>query len=896
MPTRLVLQMLLLLYPQRFRRVYSAEIEDVLAARLRDVRTRRGALSVAGVWLRTMVDIAAGAAGERWRSKKFKRVALGDTSGKRGDSMWRSILQDARLALRTLRRQPGFAVVAIGTLAIGIGANTAIFSMVNNILLEPLPFAHPSELVRIWSNQPAEDRDRYFSAPLSYWEWKDRATSLTDIAAVWSREVTLTDEVSNPARLRTMSVTANWFSVLGVVPLQGRLLQPNDADITWGAWVVVLTHGMWQERFGADPQVVGTSVRIDGQPAEIIGVLPPGGAFPETADIFTNFQPPRTQPAMYLDVIARMRPGTTVETAHTELQRVAHGLATEFPNVLEGWGVDMAPLHEVVVGDVRPVLITLLAATALVLAIACANVANLLLSRTEQRSNELSVRAALGAGRGRLVRQMLTEGVVLGGIGALVGVVLAFVGLRVLVGLLPADLPRFDGVGIDHVMLVAALASALLTGLVFGLAPAYHALGIKRDSGRQSAGQRSTSGLRSVQARDALVIFQMTLAVVVSVGAGLLMKSFSNLRSTDPGFDPGGALTFELNLPPGPYPDLTRVRDTYGEILDAIASVPGVVLAGATSSLPLSEPLDYLLTLSVVGGEPPQENREPTAWYRQVSSGFFESAGIPLIRGRDFDDGDQSDSPGVVIVNRSLATSLFGEENPVGRRLRGISGGFGPLGYILNNETEIVGIVDDVRYGSLRDAAAPSLYFPIEQAPFRRMTIVVRTTDQQSGTIAGVRRVVSDIDPNLPLVNVQTMQDTVDRSIARDRFAMMLVTLFGVVALTLAAVGIYGVLSYSIAQRTREFGLRIALGATSGRVFGLVAQRTAVLVGTGILLGLVGSIAATRAIANQLVGVTSSDPLTFVGVTIVLGVVGFLASYLPARRATRISPVTALKE
>jgi putative ABC transport system permease protein len=893
---RFTFRALIFCYPSRFRDRYAREMLDVFEAR-REFTRERGYWAVTHFYWQTIADLAKGLPLE-WareiRRRAVRRTARIAVTRRRGELM-SSFIQDAKLAFRTLIRQPGFAIVAIATLALGIGANTAIFTLVNKVLLEPLPFANADELVRVWSSNPTQGRERYFTSPLSYFEWVERTEAFSGIAAAWPREVTLTDDVNTPIRLRTMSVTANWFDVLGATPQAGRILRPDDAGIAWGSWVLVLSYGIWQDRFGSDPSVIGTAVRIDGQPAEIVGVLQPGMAYPENVDVFTNFLPPRTQQAMYMDVIARMRPGTSVERAQNDLDQVARGLAEEFPRALSGWGTDIEPLFEVVVGDVRPALLTLLVATGLVLAIACANVANLLLARTEKRHRELALRSALGAERRRLVRQLLTESIVLGGFGATAGLAVALLGLRTLTGIVPAGLPRFDGVHIDLAMLTVALGSALVTGFAFGLAPAWQLFRVDLQSELKEGGSRNSGSARGVHARDALVIAQMALAVIVSVGAGLLIKSFANLRGTDPGFNPTGVVTFELNLPPGSYPDMAVVGETYGEILDRLRAVPGVQQAGATSSLPLTEPLDYLLQLAVIGEAPPEEGAEPHAWYRQVSTGFFETTGIPLVRGRLFEDRDREDAPGVVIVNRSLARMLLGDADPIGRRLTGVAGGFGPLGRVLNRETEIVGVIDDVRYGSLREPATPSLYFPLPQAPFRRMTIAMRTNGNTAQLLAAVRREVATIDPNLPLGNVMTLEDTVERSIARDRFAMLLVGLFGIVALSLAAVGIYGVLSYSVAQRTQELGVRIALGASGSRVLRLVMKRTALLIGTGVGIGILGSVVATRAIASQLFGVTARDPLTFSVVVALLATVGFLASYIPAWRATRISPLTALR-
>jgi putative ABC transport system permease protein len=461
--------------------------------------------------------------------------------------------------------------------------------------------------------------------------------------------------------------------------------------------------------------------------------------------------------------------------------------------------------------------------------------------------------------------------------------------------LAPATLPRFDGVSLNGPVLLVALFSAVFTGIAFGLAPAAQLLRVNLQSDLKEGSQRvlGTSGNRL---RGGFVVTQLALAVMVTTGAGLLIKSFNRLRDTDPGFDPAGLLTLEVNLPATSYETLATVIDTYDRLQTRIERLPGVESSGITSSLPLSDPLDYLLSLVVVGAPPPEPGQGPAAWYRQVSPSFFATMGIPLIRGRPFDATDRPESPGVVIINRALARLLFeASADPIGQHLSGVSGGFGPLGRVINSETEIVGIVDDVRYGSLRASAVPSIYFPHAQAPFRRMTVAVRTAGDPAGHLPAIRGEIAALDPNLPLGNVMTMQRAVERSIARDRFSMFLVSLFGGVALVLAAVGIYGVLSYTVAQRTNELGIRMALGASGKNVLGLVMLQSTGLIALGIGSGVVGALLATRVMASQLYGVTARDPVTFVGVALLLGLVALLSSYLPALRATKVDPLTALR-
>ncbi|MCZ6917216.1 MAG: ABC transporter permease [Gemmatimonadetes bacterium] len=897
-----ILRVTLAAFPGRFRRRYAAEMIGVFAERYATERARHGRWAAAVLWIRTCRNLLSSAALEHIRDMRrpavpthgaLKGPADHPTNGHTREHMINSILMDLNYAVRGLLKKPGFTLVAVTTLSLGVGASTAIFSIVNEVLLRPLPYDRPEELVRIWSHNPAEGREQYFTSPLSFYNWREDLGALDGIAAAWPREVTLTDDDNAAVRLKTMTTTANWFAVLGSHPVLGRTFMPEEG-VFGEPQVVVLSYGVWQDRYGGDPDIVGRTVYIEGESGQVIGVLPRGTEFPETADLWTVFAPPPTQGAQYMDVIGRLASGHTIAGGRAELETIARAVAEEFPE-LAGWGIEMAPLRDVVVGDVRSALWILLGATGLVLAIACANVANLLLARTEARHREIAVRAALGAGRGRLVRQLLTESLVLASMGTAAGLLVAIVGQRALLALAPATLPRFDGVSLNGPVLLVALLSAVFTGIAFGLAPAVQLLRVNLQSDLKEGNQR-VSGASGHRLRSGFVVTQLALAVMVTTGAGLLIKSFNRLRDTDPGFDPTGLLTLEVNLPATSYETLATVIDTYDRLQTRIEGLPGVESSGITSSLPLSDPLDYLLSLVVVGAPPPEPGQGPAAWYRQVSPGFFATMGIPLIRGRPFDATDRPESPGVVIINRALARLLFETSvDPIGQHLSGVSGSWGPLGRVINAETEIVGIVDDVRYGSLRASAVPSIYFPHAQAPFRRMTVAVRTAGDPAGHLPAIRNEIALLDPNLPLGNVMTMQRAVERSIARDRFSMFLVSLFGGVALVLAAVGIYGVLSYTVAQRTNELGIRMALGASGKNVLGLVMLQSTGLIALGIGSGVVGALLATRVMASQLYGVTARDPVTFVGVALLLGLVALLSSYLPALRATKVDPLTALR-
>jgi putative ABC transport system permease protein len=804
-------------------------------------------------------------------------------------------MQDVRFALRMIVREPGFTVIAVLTLALGISAVTLIFSVVNSVLLAPLPYDTPDELVALWTRNDATGQDRYFVSPQEYQDWRDQNTAFAETAAFWRTQVTLKEDNGDPVRLRNALSTPSLFSVLRTRPLHGRVLLPDDR-ISGAPQVAVLEHGLWQRRFGGDTSVIGTTIDVDDAPVEIVGVLAPGTGYPEDTEIWTNFNFPfsiQSRAARWLSAVGRVSPGVTLEAAQADMNGLARRLESEYPNFNEGWTIGMGRLHDLLVGDLRTALFVLMAATGLILVIACANVANLLMSKSEPRAREIAVRAALGASRWRLARQLLTESLVLASLGALVAALLTFFGLRAMQLLVPSNLPRMDEVGVDTTVMGVALATTLATGVLFGLAPV---LRIWRTdlAGYLKDGAKGSKGKEAHRIQAAFVIAQLAMALVLLVGASLLARSFLNLRTIDPGFRTTGLLTFETNVPNSSYQGDGDVAAFYTVSLEALSGLPGVTGVTAGSSLPLRESPDYNQQFTVVD-RPPAEDVEYRAYYRQVDYRYFDTMGVPLLAGRGFESGDVGDSRAVAVVNRSFARTYFGNESPVNEQLAGTGMRFGPLGVMYNNQVEIVGVVEDIRYAGLAIEAEPSIYFPLQQAPFRRMVVALRTDGDPTALVGGVRTAMRSIDPGLPVGEVAAIESVVSDSLARERFSTMLLSLFGVVALLLSTVGIYGVLSFSVEQRLRELGIRMALGAGRQEILRLVLRGGAVLVVIGLIIGSVGAFAFARALRSQLFGIGIADPLAFLGAAGFLFLVALLACYIPALRATRADPLDALR-
>lgn len=804
-------------------------------------------------------------------------------------------MKDIRYALRSLRTHPTFASVAILTIALGIGSVTAIFSVVDAVLIQDLPYDAPEDLVRIWSTNAERGVERGFMSPPDIEDFQARNHTMADVAAYAEAELALIDRDGVAVKVTGTWAGENLFQVLGSSAVRGRTLTAGDGA-PGAPKVMVLGYEFWQSRFGGDPAIMGQSLTVEEDSYTVIGIMPPGFDFPGSSSFWLNRHlmayPGRY--ARWMDVVGRLGPAADLSSAREDFARVARQLEEEFPGTNRAYTTTLIPLHDAVVGETRATLLVLLGATGLLLLVACVNVVNLLLSRMADRGQEIAVRTALGAGLGRLSRQLLTESLVLAAAGAALGTFFAYIGIQALVSLGPKNLPRLNEVQLDGRVFLFTLAATAFTGIVFGLAPILRLARTDVRGVLQERSRGSSSGTGRVRARSVLVAAQMAVAVMLVVGAGLLSRSFLRLMETDPGFDATSILSLRVDLPSGAYRDLERVSDFHAEMVDRLGALPGVASVAATATVPFEREIPFLGNFLVEDRVAPQQGEEPLAHYRQVSPGFLVTMGIELVRGRDFDRLDDRGSKGVVMVNETLAARYFPGEDPIGK----VVGGLPPhvaLGGFFAESFEIVGIVEDVKYFGLAEPSEPSLYLPVAQAPFRRMSYILRTTTDPESLIATVRREIQAVDPTVPISQVSTMERIVSASVARERFSMMLLVLFAGVAMVLAAVGIYGVIAYSVSQRTAELGIRMALGAEPADVQRLVMADGARMSLAGVTLGLIGAAVLSRVMESQLYGVSATDPATFAVVAIGLTLVALAAAYIPARRTARMDPVTALQ-
>jgi putative ABC transport system permease protein len=804
-----------------------------------------------------------------------------------------TLRQDIQYALRRLVKAPGFSVIAILTLALGIGANAAIFSVVNGILLKPLPFPEPDRLVGVYHVEG--DHRAVMSGP-NFIDVAHAAKSLESAAAIHRTRVILTGE-GEPVRLDGAEVSASFFDVLRVRPLLGRTFTP-DEDTPGKTNVIVLSHALWQQRFGSERNVIGKRIAIDGTSREIVGVMPAGFSYPPNRQAWMPITydgdfVSRQRGAWYLGVVARLKPGVTAQQSAAEVQGIGRTLARQYPDANGAIGMTTLSLHEAIVEDIRRSVLVLLGAVGFVLLIACANVANLLLARAAARESEMAVRTALGAGRGRLVRQLLTECILLSFAGAGAGLLLAVWGVEFLIGLQPDGIPRLDAVRVDGTVVAFTMAVAVLTGLLFGIVPAFHATRGGWAASLKEAGRGAVTSRGGARMRGALVMAEMALAVLLLVGAGLMMRSFVRLQAVDPGFRPAQALSFELTLPEPRYEKDQAVVAFFNQLLPKIRALPGVRSAASVMALPLSG-TNFNISFAIEGRPPIAPANQPSMEIRVATADYFDTVGIPLKRGREFTDGDREGSPPVVLITESAARQYFPHEDPIGKRIKI---GWGKIvdGKRTQAGGEVVGIVGDVKEAGLDEPNAPQLYLPLLQWPVRTMSVVLKTTTPPKGLADAVRAAVYSVDANMPVSGVRTLDDIVSRSISQPRFYMTLLAIFAAVALALAAVGIFGVLSYAVAQRTREIGIRMALGAQEGSVVRLVVTQAMALVIAGVAAGTAAALFLSQTMTKMLFSVTPTDPATFTGVAAVLMTVALMASYVPARRATRVDPIVALR-
>ena len=804
--------------------------------------------------------------------------------------------QDLRYAWRGMHRAPGFAALVIATLAIGIGAATGIFSVINGVLLRPLPYPEPDRIAAIYTQWRELGADR---GNLSMPELADVAALPTfeQVAAYGPGETTIGaagSTAGEPERLPVLHVTANLFDVLRTPAQIGRVFTPEE-DRVGQDRVAVLGHGYWQRRFGGDPAVIGKVVVTDGSPRVITGVMPPGFAFGNVELYLPLALDPAaggsSRGAHNYQSIARLSPGATHAKVDAQLAALTTRLRRDYPASYPGTGfsIHALALHTALVGDVTQSLSVLGSVVGLLLLIACANAANLLLLRAEGRHRELAVRAALGAGRSRIARQLLTESVLLALLAGAIGLALGSWAVRALLAVNPEALPRHQAVQLDPTVVAVALALSLGTGVIFGMLPSLQASradlqGLLRGGGRTDTAQRGSL-------RRSLVVGQLALSMVVVVAAGLLLRSFSALRGVDAGMDPQGVLTFSTSLPSARHPG-DRVASTYEGILERLRALPGVEAAGAMGLLPLAV-TGWNWDIIVEGRPVTPGEGNPSPRPQVITPGALEAMRIALVRGRGITPADRADAPLVALVNETMARTVWPGVDPLGKRFR-----------MAGDSTQwatVVGVVKDVRSGGLREAPIPEFHVPYAQFrgfarwTMRRMTIAVRTTGDPSLLAAPARRALADVDPELAVADVRTMRQVVDRSVAQPRFMMLLLSAFGAAALLLASIGVYGVISYGVAQRTREFGIRVALGARWTDVVRLVLRQGLGLAGIGVCIGLIGALFATRALRSLLFEVSTTDPATFAAITLLLLGVATTASLIPARRATRADPTTALR-
>jgi predicted permease len=812
---------------------------------------------------------------------------------------WSELRQDVRYSGRALLRSPGFALVAVLTLALGIGATTAIFSVVDAVLLRPFGVAQPDRLVviREWrpeSGDPPRGREGTVS-PANFFDWRAQSRSFSSMSYFRQSPVNLTGD-GEPQEVKAEVTSANFFSTLGVQPILGRAFRPEEDDPGGEAArvgnVAVLSYALWKGRYGGDPGILGRTIRVDEQAVQVVGVMGPDfrglSGKPDLWMPLAVQEGNRTDLGRFLTAIGRLRPGVTRESADRELNQIAQRLAQQYPSFNASFGVWTTPFRDELVGEVRPALLVLLGSVGMLLLIACTNVANLLLGRASARRQEVAVRLSLGATRGRLVRQLLTESLVLSVLGGTIGVVAAMVGTRALVRSLPetVQLPRLDLVSVDARVLAFALAVTLLTGVLFGLAPAIAASRSDLQGALRDASRGSTGGARAVRVRNGLVVAEVGLALMLLVGAGLLLRSFQKLQDVDTGMNSDGVLTMRMTLSSERYGTRAGFFDFVDRLFPALRSLPGVQAVGTIWYLPLA---DAKSATSAWRSDHPKPSlgESKGADIRVVGGDYFRAQGVPVLRGRGFDSHDVAKSPPVVVINETLAREQFPGEDPVGKRLTYNWGD--------DLEAEIVGVVKDVHETSLTEAPAAAFYVPLTQFPAGNLNVIIRTTGDPMALAGAARAKVRALDPDLPIASVRTMESVVSAAAARSRMRSYLLGGLAGLALLLAAIGLYGIISYGVTQRRGEIGVRMALGADRAEILRLVVGQGMALTAAGLVLGVAGGLALSRLLRSLLYGVTATDPVTFVAVVLTLGAVSLLASWLPARRAARVDPVIALR-
>jgi len=800
----------------------------------------------------------------------------------------RTLWKDIRYGFRMLVRNPGFSIVVVLILAVGIGANSAVFSVVNGVLLRPLPYDEPDRIVRVYNNYLKLGYKHILISEPEFIDYRDQDEVFEDIAVFASTGFNLTG-ADEPQRFRGARVSSSLFHVLGADAMLGRTFLPEE-DQSGQNHVVLVSHGLWERGFGGDPNLVGQTLRLNDESYTVVGIMPPHFQFPRHADLWIpialNLQNLDFRGRRYLSVAARLKPGVTTNQAQVNMDLIAHRLQEQYPDYYpedSGWGISLVPLHEQTVGDIRPALLLLFGGVAFVLLICCANVANLLLVRVNSRGREIAIRNALGASWVRLIRQMLTESVLLAIVGGALGLVLAIQMIDLLVALTPANVPRLEEINIGATVLCFALAVSLLTGVIFGSIPALKALKPNISGSLREGTRRTTEALPGRNVQNLLVISELALAMVLLIGAGLMIASFFRLQKTKPGFNPADVLTTNISLPESMYSEPHQVSLFYQQVLERLESLPEVQSVGAISHLPL---MGGEACCFGIEGRP--FDMDNTADFRAISPSYFQAMGIPLLRGRYFSEADVGNSAGVIIINETMAHRSWPNEDPVGKNIAIDKTGE-------TGAREVVGVVGDVKHYGLATEPRREMYVPYLQRPRHSMTLVVRARSDPINLAKVVHYAVRKVDKDQPVFNTRTMEDILSNSISRPRFSMLFLAIFSAVGLCLAAIGTYGVISYSVSQRTHEIGIRIALGARTSDVLKMVMQQVLKLTLIGLGIGIAAAFALTRVISSMLYNISPTDPVTFVCVSLFLAGVTLLASYIPARRATKVDPMVALK-
>ncbi|HEX7174993.1 MAG TPA: ABC transporter permease [Pyrinomonadaceae bacterium] len=873
---------------------------NVISARLRALFGREAVISDIEEELRLHVEMETEANIGRGMTPEEARLAARRSFGNpgrmaerayevRGGGIVETFWQDIRYGVRSLLKQPGFAAVAVLTVALGVGANSTIFSFVNGVLLRPLPYREPGRLVLLDETAPKRGVNAMGVSFPNFEDWREQNRVFEDIAAYNAGSYTLVGD-GEPEQMRGARVSSGLFEILGVAPTMGRTIRAEE-DRPDNDTVVILGHGLWQSRFGANPEIVGRTISLNNRQHTVIGVMPPDFRFPEVADLWIPMaldEQRWTRNDHGLDAVARLKPGVTLEQAQAEMAAIAARIEEQNPVTNEGLSVSVSGLHKGLVGDYRQALLILLGVVGFVMLIACVNVANLLLARASARQKEISIRAALGAGRWRIVRQLITESLVLGLAGGALGLVLAVWGLELLLAAIPIEFPFWMKFNLDWRVLTFTAGVSLLTGVVFGIAPALQASKVDLNETLKEGGRSAAAGAGHGRVRSLLVVAEVALSLVLLIGAGLMMRSFLRLQHVNPGLNPENVLTMTVSLPRAKYKEQEKRPAFFGQLLERTRALPGVEAAGAASNLPLSGSL-WGRSLTVEGRPVLSVGEAPMINYCVITPDYFRSMGIPIMTGRDISETDAKDALKVTVIDERLAREYWPEESAVGKRVR-----FGPPE---SNEPwfTVVGVAGEVRHERLDRQTRKTVYVSYQQIPEPQMTLTARTSSDPAALATAVRARVKELDPDQPVTNVRTMKEVVARSVWQPRLYAILFGVFAAVALVLASVGIYGVMSYAVSQRTHEIGIRMALGAQARDVLKMVLGQGLLLALIGIVIGLGAALALTRLMATLLYSVSASDPTTFAAIALLLMGVALLACYIPARRAMKVDPMVALR-